>query len=184
MTDLAMALDTAGPKPENEARAARLFEAPSTRMSAAPSRPLVLLVEDSEDDVFFFRRTLKKIGLEHSLVHLADGQAALDYLKQVMGGAGDPAHPVPDLVFLDLKLPTFSGFEILEWIRARENGRALDVTIVSGSEQEADIKRAAALGVSAYCVKPVSADQVRARFDAWREAQTARDRAPGANYHA
>jgi DNA-binding response OmpR family regulator len=150
-------------------------------MSAVPSGLIIFLVEDSADDVFFFQRALKNSRLEHTLIHVPDGGAALGYLKQAMSDTADAAHPLPDLVFLDLKLPTFSGFEILEWIRAQKNGSALDVTVVSGSEQEEDVARATALGVSAYCVKPVSVEQLRARFASWRERHAGRDVAASAH---
>src|SRR3954449_11136995 len=101
-------------------------------MSAAKI-PVILLVEDSEDDAFFFRRVLKRSGIEHSLRQAADGAAALRYLEAARAGADETKYPWPDLVFLDLKLPTFSGFEILTWIREQKM-EPLDVLVLSGSE--------------------------------------------------
>ena len=79
----------------------------------------------------------------------------------------------PALIWL-LKLPTFSGFEILEWLRAQKIGRDLEVAVLSGSEHDSDVSRALALGASAYYVKPVSVDQLRARFSRHVETQSAR----------
>jgi CheY-like chemotaxis protein len=133
-------------------------------MPESPSRPIVLLVEDSEDDAYFFRHTVKKSGLDCQLIHVVDGGAARDYLAAAIASPQDAANPWPDLIFLDLKLPTFSGFEVLEWIRAQKIARELDVAVLSGSEDDSDVSRAMALGASAYYVKPVTADQLRARF--------------------
>lgn len=130
-------------------------------------RPIVLLVEDSEDDAFFFRHTLKKAGLPCRLVHLDDGGRTLSYLKSALGRSADPDHPRPDLVFLDLKLPTLSGFDILQWLRAEKPEPGLDITVLSGSEHASDIERASRLGASHYLVKPVLAEQLRGRFAAW-----------------
>src|SRR4051794_23204862 len=102
-------------------------------MSAPDLAPTVLLVEDSEDDAYFFRRALKKLGRDCALIHVADGAAALDFFKAALAPHADAAHPWPDLVFLDLKLPTFSGFEILEWLREQTLPRPLDITVLSGS---------------------------------------------------
>lgn len=122
--------------------------------------PNILLVEDSEDDAFFFRWTLQKSGVSHQLTHVADGAAALDYLRAVQGGA----KPRPDVVFLDLKLPSYSGFEILEWIRQQSWPKALSVVVLSGSEHATDVSRAQSLGAAGYCVKPISAEQLRDRL--------------------
>ena len=145
-------------------------------MSSHLSRPLVLLVEDSEDDAFFFRWTLDKCGLECDVVHAVDGAAAIERLEAVLAGTA----PRPDLVFLDLKIPTFTGFEILGWMRERHFDPPLDVAVLSGSEHASDIQRAHTLGATAYYVKPLSVEQLRARFNDWR----ARQQAQGAPDHA
>ena len=134
-------------------------------MSSTLQRPLVLLVEDSEDDAFFFRWTLHKCGLECDLVHAADGGAAVRHLEECLGGA----KPQPDLVFLDLKMPAMSGFEVLGWMRERPFQPTLDVAVLSGSEHATDVERATALGASAYYVKPISVESLRARFSAWQQ---------------
>jgi DNA-binding response OmpR family regulator len=127
-------------------------------------RPIVLLVEDSEDDAFFFRHTLKKAGLPCSLFHVADGGDALRYLEAAQAAPDNATQPLPDLVFLDLKLPTFSGFEILAWIGERKLETVLDITVLSGSEHTSDVDRAMKLGARAYVAKPISIEQLRARF--------------------
>ncbi len=137
-------------------------------MSSPPDRPLVLLVEDSEDDAFFFRWTLKKCEMVCDLVHESDGGGAIRHLERALAAGGRR----PDLIFLDLKIPTFSGFEVLSWIRERDITPPLFIAVLSGSENANDIQRATALGASAYYVKPLAADQLRARFKTWQENQT------------
>src|SRR5688572_5943868 len=136
-------------------------------MSRTSSRPLVFLVEDSEDDAFFFRWTLEKCGFSCDVVHAVDGAAAIRHLESVQ--AGGTAQP--DLIFLDLKIPTFTGFEVLAWIRERHFDPPLDVAVLSGSEHASDIQRAHALGATGYYVKPISVEQLRGRFDDWRQKQ-------------
>lgn len=149
-------------------------------MSRTPSCPLVLLVEDSEDDAFFFRWTLEKCGFPCDVVHAVDGAAAIRHLEAVQ--AGRMAHP--DLVFLDLKIPSFTGFEVLAWIRDRHFDRPLDVAVLSGSEHATDIQRAHALGATGYYVKPISVEQLRGRFDDWRTKQGTRMRGDRVEAHA
>src|SRR5262245_33116887 len=125
----------------------------------SPSQPVVLLVEDSEDDAYFFVRALRLAGCAHPPVHILDGGAAVAHLGEVLQGN----QPTPDLVFLDLKIPTRSGFEVLEWIRTQTFTPPLDIAVLSGSEQRADVERALALGATAYYVKPVLVQQLKAR---------------------
>lgn len=135
-------------------------------MPVSHLRPHVLLVEDSEDDAFFFRHALKKSALPCSLFHVADGGEAMRYLSAAHA-APDGDKPWPDLVFLDLKLPSFSGFEILEWMREQRFTLPVSVSILSGSEHAGDVQRALALGASSYRVKPISTDQLKASLGEW-----------------
>lgn len=135
-------------------------------------RPIVLLAEDSEDDAFFFRWTLKKAGLDCELHHAADGAEAIRMLEATAGPGGRRGPRSPDLVFLDLKMPTLTGFEVLAWIRDHPFDPPLDIAVLSGSEHASDVQRAKDLGASSYYVKPLTADQLRARFAAWHEQQT------------
>lgn len=128
----------------------------------------VLLVEDSEDDAFFFRWALKKAAVSCELEHIPDGGAALEYLKGVREGRNRR----PDVVFLDLKLPTYGGFEILTWLNENPISPPLSVSILSGSEHRADIMRGEALGAAGYFVKPIAVDKLKARLEALCAAST------------
>jgi CheY-like chemotaxis protein len=136
-------------------------------MPRPSKRPVVLLAEDSEDDAFFFRWTLHKCGLDCDLLHAVDGLEAVKLLQSCVDASGRRTAKCPDLVFLDLKMPSMTGFEVLEWIREHPVTPPLDVAVLSGSEHASDVERAKALGASAYYVKPLSVEHLRARFDAW-----------------
>lgn len=133
-------------------------------MSSHSPIPLILLVEDSEDDAFFFRWTLDKCSIAGEVTHAVDGASAIEYLQGVLAGT----RRRPDLIFLDLKIPTFTGFEVLAWIGQQSFAPPLDVAVLSGSEHATDVQRAHALGASGYYVKPLSVEQLRGRFNAWR----------------
>lgn len=63
---------------------------------------------------------------------------------------------MPDLIYLDLKMPVMNGFEVLDWIRLQPFAASLRLTVLSGSDQEKDRHRAKSLGASRYLVKPVT----------------------------
>jgi len=117
-------------------------------------KPIILLVEDDEDDVFFMRRALSKTKIDHQMQVASNGEEALHYLEGA-GPFGDRAqHPMPDVVFLDLKLPFVNGFEVLERIRQVSALAGLDVVVLTSSPEDRDRNRATALRALAYCVKP------------------------------
>ena len=123
-----------------------------------------MLVEDSDDDAFFFERILRKSGFQHQLLRHENGRDAMSYLeKTLIQSAG----PRPALIFLDLKLPGVNGFELLQWMSDRGIKTLLDVTILSGSDQPEDVLRAASLGAPDYLVKPLRVEQLTERLNAW-----------------
>jgi len=69
-----------------------------------------------------------------------------------------------DLLLLDLVLPHFTGFEILEALRGRRAGQA--VIILSARGEENDRVKGLKMGADDYVVKPFSARELLARVDA------------------
>src|SRR6266508_3778617 len=122
----------------------------------------ILLVEDSPDDVFFFRRALNKSGLKAAL-HVAEhGREAIDYLTN-RGRFDDATRYIrPDVLFIDLKMPQMNGFELFEWIRAQFAETPFLALALTSSDEPQDRKRALDLGADGYFLKPISPAQLRA----------------------
>jgi len=118
------------------------------------SDELIGLVEDNEDDVFFMRRALKGAGITARVHVMTDGQSASDYLTGVGAYSDRSRYPMPSLVFLDLKLPYCTGFEVLEAMRKQGTLAHTQVVILTSSPEERDRSRARELGAAAYLVKP------------------------------
>jgi CheY-like chemotaxis protein len=114
----------------------------------------ILLVEDDEHDAFFLRRALQKARPDLALHVVTDGEQALDYLDGRRDYSNRATHPLPSLMFLDLKLPYFNGFQILEHLRETPALAAIPVFVLTSSAEERDRKRAMELGAKAYLVKP------------------------------
>ena len=116
-------------------------------MDASPPLRTLLHVDDSDDELFLFRRALGKSGLPWQLSSVPGGVKALEHLREVQSGK----LPQPNLLLLDLKMPVVNGFAVLDWLRT--NLPTLRTVILSSSELPADRDRVASLGAAAYVVK-------------------------------
>jgi len=121
---------------------------------------MILLVEDNEDDAFAFRWALKKAQINRPLFVATDGKQAIEYLAGEGSFSDRSAHPLPSLVFLDLKLPYFTGWDVLTWVRSNMPSCPFDVVILSGSDEARDHERARELGAADYLVKPATPEQL------------------------
>ena len=83
------------------------------------TQSIFLLVEDNEDDVFFMQRAFQQAGVHNPLHVVRNGEEAIEYLSGQNGFSDRQEHPLPDLIFLDLKMPGVNGFEVLKWMRAQ-----------------------------------------------------------------
>lgn len=120
---------------------------------------LILLVEDDPAHAEIVRRNLEDLRVANRIVHVTDGQAALDYLFR-RGGWTDPeASPRPGMVLLDLRLPKVDGMEVLATVKADPDLKSIPVVILTTSSTEADKARAYACQANSYLVKPVELHQ-------------------------
>jgi CheY-like chemotaxis protein len=112
-----------------------------------------LLVEDNEDDAFFMRRAFQDAGLRNPLHIVTNGEQAIDYLAGAPPFADREKHPLPDMIFLDLKMPGRDGFDVLAWLR-QEKKFEVPVAVLTSSPEEVDRTRARQLGADCYLLKP------------------------------
>lgn len=115
----------------------------------------ILLVEDNPHDAEFTIRALKKRNLANRLIHVADGQAALDFLYGRGTYAERDVHQQPKVVLLDLKLPKLDGIEVLRQIRSDMRTKLLPVVVLTSSRENRDVIETYQLGANSYIVKPV-----------------------------
>ena len=122
----------------------------------------ILVADDSQDDIFLLQQAFKKAKVHSRFCQVCDGQEACNYL-QGEGCWGDrAAHPLPDVLLLDLDMPHKNGFEVLEWVRNQSHCNSLIVYVFSASARDSDIQRAHDLKANGYVVKPIQvADLVR-----------------------
>lgn len=115
----------------------------------------ILLVEDDLDHAELAIRSLEQHHLANEVVHVADGEAALDLLERRGVYADRAGEGLPDLILLDLRLPKVDGLEVLAHIKSSPTLSYIPVVILTTSDAEKDLARAYELKANAYVVKPV-----------------------------
>ena len=119
-------------------------------MNTTPLHEIVLL-EDSEDEVFLARRVLARRWPSLTLRHYALFEELLGALDD-----GSLAPDAPDAVIvLDLNLTIGSGIDALRVLRTLEATRAVTTGFCTGSEDPADRRDALAAGADFFVSKPL-----------------------------
>src|SRR5690606_39861995 len=89
------------------------------------------------------------------LIHLRNGEEALDFIFGQGTYAGRDVLKVTKVILLDLKMPKVDGLEVLAKIRSDERTKHIPVVVLTSSNEDPDIEACYALGVNSYIVKPV-----------------------------
>jgi CheY-like chemotaxis protein len=131
--------------------------------------PTILMVDDSENDLFLLRLAFEKAEFGVALQEVGDGAQAIAYL-QGTGGYSDRAQfPLPMLMLLDLNMPLQNGFDVLTWVRAQSGLKRLSIIVLSASMRAEDIEKAFDLGATAYLVKPRNLEALLGMIQALRD---------------
>lgn len=115
----------------------------------------VFFVEDNPRDAELTLRVMRTHNLANRIVHVKDGQEALDWLFGEGAWAGWDVTRHPRFMLLDLKLPKVSGLEVLRAVRTDERTRSMPVVVFTSSNEERDLIESYKLGINSYVVKPV-----------------------------
>ena len=118
----------------------------------------VLIVEDNDEDAELAIRALKKHHLANKVVHLNDGEQALDFIFGRRNYSGRVISQMPKVILLDIKMPKVSGLEVLRAVKSDPVMKVIPVVILTSSEEDPDIKKSYELGANSYIVKPVEFD--------------------------
>ena len=113
------------------------------------STPTVLMIENHNNTACLIRFILERNG--YAVRHAPDGWHA----KRLT----ETAEP-PDLVLLNISLPSLSGLEVLRAIRSTPEWQWIPVIILSADTREETMAEATTLGVTEYLKKPFSQERL------------------------
>ena len=122
-------------------------------MSEVKERPLILLIENNDSDVFFFRRALSRCNFLGDVRVVVTAWQARNYLEGVGEFTDRNYYPIPRLIVCDLHLPGASGVDFIEWLRNSSRFKEIPIVLWSGSMPSADLQKVLGIGATAVELK-------------------------------
>ena len=117
----------------------------------------ILLIEDDMIEVMKLKRTIKTLGLNHTLTEANNGEEALDLLKH--------KDRLPDIILLDLNMPKLNGLEFLKILKADKRLRYIPTIILTTSSNQKDLLECFKTGISGYILKPLKYEEYVTKID-------------------
>ena len=121
-------------------------------MKALNSKPTILVVDDTPDNIDLLRAVLED---DYRTKIAVNGERAL----KIAAGADQP-----DLILLDIMMPGMSGYDVCRALKADAATADIPVIFVTAMSEVADEQLGLALGAVDYITKPISAPLVLARI--------------------
>jgi CHASE2 domain-containing sensor protein/CheY-like chemotaxis protein len=137
---------------------------PSTPTDSPPPHRLtslkILVAEDSPVNCFVIQRQLELLGCTN-ITYVEDGRTARDALQ----------HDSFDLIFLDCTMPIMDGFEVMRWLRDREQNtphRTIAIAITTNAHAS-DRQQCLDTGMDDYISKPIALSSLKTILETWSE---------------
>lgn len=118
----------------------------------------ILLAEDDEGHAYLVRQNFSEAGLTNQIVHVQDGQAALDFIHCV-GPYGSRRPNGPLLLLLDINMPLVDGIDVLQRLKQDRSTAKIPVIVLTTTDDPREITKCYELGCSSYITKPVEYDR-------------------------
>ena len=113
----------------------------------------VLIADDEPNIVAALELLLQRNGYE---VHVArNGDEALAMIEKLK----------PDLLLLDVMMPSRSGYDVCQRVREREDWRHIKVVMLSAKGRDVEVNKGLALGADLYITKPFSTRELVDRIN-------------------
>jgi len=113
------------------------------------TRKRILIVDDDATNVALLDRLLRRAGFA-LIAETTDARLVIPLF----------ASDAPDLVLLDLGMPYIDGFEVISRLRARADGRAVPILVLTADTSSEARDRAIRLGAQDLLTKPIDANEL------------------------
>lgn len=112
----------------------------------------LLIIDDDADDRNFFIEAVKEVDQQIECITANDGQQAIDLLKNALC--------LPDLIFLDLRMPRLGGKKCLLEIKNDERLKSIPVIIYTTSKRIEESKDLKEIGAVHFISKPSNPQEI------------------------
>jgi CheY-like chemotaxis protein len=119
----------------------------------AANRPLILLIENDDADVFLFRRALSKLDYRGDVRVVGSVNEARAYMENRGSFADKEYFRRPHLIVSDFRLNGPTALEFVRWLRQECKERELPVVLLSGAVRAADLPQISTAGVNELIYK-------------------------------
>ena len=121
---------------------------------------VILIVDDQPNDLEALTRALRKFDVENPILCLNDGDEAIRYYNGTGKYSDRSKYPLPSILFLDLKLRTVSGWEVLDWIHGLGMKQKSNIFVYTQLSTVNEVHRLYNLGADSFIHKPVQEDDL------------------------
>ena len=114
----------------------------------------LVIAEDDEGHAALIKKNLKRAGFKNNILHLKDGQEALDFFFK----NGEGPHRIKGksyLLLLDIRMPKVDGVEVLRQLKEDPDMSKMPVIMVTTTDDPREVRHCHELGCSIYITKPV-----------------------------
>jgi CheY-like chemotaxis protein len=118
--------------------------------------PVILIVEDNEDDLFLLTRALQRARVTNPVRSVRSGAELAKYLMGIGEYRDRALHPLPELIFLDLRLRDMQGTDVLRFLNGQKDFHKITVLIWSAWVGPVDHSEAEELRIKCRVLKPYS----------------------------
>ena len=112
------------------------------------SKKNILIIDDSNTNLVLLESLFKRNG--YRVLSALNGKEGLESVEK----------NIPDLIYLDLKMPEIDGFEFLRKLKAKEEWKTIPVVILSAVNERESIIQSIELGAVEYLTKPLDVERV------------------------
>ena len=137
-----------------------------------------MLIDDSEDDALLMRVAFRQAGLNEPIRHVADTDEAFAYLSGEEKYSDRDKYPLPDVIFLDLKMPKVDGFHVIKWIRSQSHLARVFLVVLTNVQETKLIQLAYQLGANSFLSKQASYEEVLNFAQFFRKFSSVSNRLP------
>ncbi|MBN1567951.1 MAG: response regulator [Acidobacteria bacterium] len=115
----------------------------------------ILIIDDDKDVCGMVKDGLERLGF-FKVIAANNGKDGLHMAKQTK----------PDLVLLDINMPSMNGFKVLQMLKEDQNTYHLPVVMLTGQGDDMSKISAARLYSEEYITKPIRVTDLKTRIDA------------------